>query len=247
LRCIGDIGKYSKDFSNLPDRYIRRTMRQIYWKTPNAIQYMPRTVEKRTFKFNLARPWSTEFQNENRPDKFSKKVYVQPIKDWFVFRGDRVEVLVGKDKGKQGYVHYIVQERNWVLVEGLNCKYTIVGKSRDFPGTMYKEEQPLLITTEVALVDPADNKPTKIEWRYTEEGEKVRVSARTGRIIPIPIKAQETIDYKTKSTYTEQEKDTKPDALTEITFQPKVKTFEMDIMDEMGIVEDRIPKKTYWY
>lgn len=43
--------------------------------------------------------------------------------------------------------------------------------------------------------------PVKIEWRYTEKGEKVRVSVRTGRILPIPLLEEETYDYKTKSTY----------------------------------------------
>jgi len=33
----------------------------------------------------------------------------------------QVEVLVGKDKGKQGTVNCIIKERNWVYVEGLNC------------------------------------------------------------------------------------------------------------------------------
>ncbi len=45
-------------------------------------------------------------------------------------RGDRVELLVGKDKGKQGLVNYMVEERNWVMVEGLNCDYTTVGKTK---------------------------------------------------------------------------------------------------------------------
>ena len=42
---------------------------------------------------------------------------------------------------------------------------------------------------------------TEIEWRYTEQGDKVRISKRTGLIIPIPITATETIDYKTKAGY----------------------------------------------
>jgi len=33
----------------------------------------------------------------------------------------------------------------------------------------------------------------------------------------------------------------------EITFQPKLSTFEMDIMEEMGIKEERTPAKSYWY
>lgn len=89
--------------------------------------------------------------------------------------------------------------------------------------------------------------PTEFEWRFTEEGEKVRVSLRSGRVIPMPASAEETMDYKSKKTYRENEKDTPAAAASSITFQPKLKTFEMEIMDEMGIVEDRIPKKTYWY
>lgn len=43
--------------------------------------------------------------------------------------------------------------------------------------------------------------PCEIEWRYTEKGEKVRVSVRSGRIVPIPILASETYDYKTARSY----------------------------------------------
>lgn len=84
-------------------------------------------------------------------------------------------------------------------------------------------------------------------FRLTENGERVRVSIRTGRIIPMPTMALETIDYKSKSTYKEQPKDTEGSVVTEITFEPKLCTFEMDIMDKMGIKEDRIPPKSYWY
>jgi large subunit ribosomal protein L24 len=49
-----------------------------------------------------------------------------------------------------------LQERNWVCVEGLNCRYDLQGKSHDFPGVMVKVEEPLLVTTEIKLVDPSD-------------------------------------------------------------------------------------------
>ena len=67
-----------------------------------------------------------------------------------------MEILVGKDKGKQGHVIQIIQERNGVLVEGLNTKLQLVGKSKDFPGMYLREEMPLLVTSEVSLVDPSD-------------------------------------------------------------------------------------------
>lgn len=239
------IGKYTKDYSNLPDRYIKRAMEQIEYKTPNELNYLKRVIKKEQFAFPVERPWTQEFRQYNQKDR--PHVWVEPIKDWSFFRGDRVEVLTGKDKGKQGIVMMIIQERNWVLVEGLNCTYKTIGKRPDFPGAMTRWEEPLLVTTEVSLIDPSDNKPTKIEWRYTEQGERVRVSVRTGRIVPVPVTAEATIDYKAKSAYPEQPKDTVSDELTKITFQPKLRTFEMDIMEEHGIKETRTPLRTYFY
>lgn len=97
------------------------------------------------------------------------------------------------------------------------------------------------------MVDPADFQPTEFEWRYSEDGARIRVSLRSGREIPIPASNEETYDYKAKSKYFEREKDTVAEDAEKITFYPKLKTFEMDIMDEMGIKEDRVPTKTYWY
>lgn len=156
-------------------------------------------------------------------------------------------IFSGKDKGKQGIIKHIFQERNWVIVEGLNCKLKKFGADKNFAGVYVRMEEPLLVTTEICLVDPSDLRPTAVEWRYTESGDKVRVSTRTGRIIPFPASMEETRDYKTKGTYKEQPKDTVAEVIKEITFEPKLKTFEMDIMDSMGIKEDRIPPKSYWY
>lgn len=43
-----------------------------------------------------------------------------------------------------------------MVVEGLNVHYRRLGKTKDFPGVMVQSEAPLLVTTEVALVDPSD-------------------------------------------------------------------------------------------
>lgn len=181
------------------------------------------------------------------PGTIRKKVFIEPITDWSFFRGDRVEVLVGRDKGKQGFVTQIFPERNWVIVEGLNCHLRRVGAEGDFPGIIIKSESPLLVTNQVALVDPSDFQSTNFEWRYTEEGKKLRVSIRTGREIPLPQVDEETHDFKSKTTYTEKAVDTPAKVVEEITFKPSLKTFEMEICDEMGIQEDRIPHRTYWY
>lgn len=88
---------------------------------------------------------------------------------------------------------------------------------------------------------------TDFEWRYNEDGSRIRISLLTGREIPIPASAEETYDYKSKAQYLERPKDTKANEVEKITFYPKLKTFEMEVMDEMGITEHRVPAKTYWY
>ncbi|KYN06800.1 putative 39S ribosomal protein L24, mitochondrial, partial [Cyphomyrmex costatus] len=158
-----------------------------------------------------------------------------------------VEILLGKDKGKQGIVKEIYQERNWVIVEGLNMKLECMKINKKYPPIYVQQEQPLLVTSQVQLVDPSDMQATPIEWRFTEDGQHVRVSVRSGRIIPVPILSQETIDYKLPQLYQEQAKDTTKADVEKITFEPALKTFEMDIMEQMGIKEDRVPKKFYWY
>lgn len=158
-----------------------------------------------------------------------------------------MEILVGKDKGKHGIISQVIQERNWVIVEGLNAHIRRVGRTADYPGAIVISEAPLLVTTDISIVDPSDLQKTEFEWRFTEEGDRVRVSLRTGRIIPLPTAHYETADFKTKSAYIERDKDTKGKVVTEITFKPTLQTFEMDIMNQMGIVEDRIPTKTIWY
>ena len=147
-----------------------------------------------------------------------------------------------------GYICFVAQERNWVIVEGLNCEYDLKGKEEGYPGYMAKEEKPLLVTRDIKLVDPSDEQPCDVEWFYTEDGDRKRVSMRTGYIIPVPSQADETIDYKTKKGYKDnKDKDTTADVVEEVTYKPKLATFEMDLMKIYNIKEDRTPRKTFWY
>lgn len=222
-------------------------MEQVYYKTPKDVRYLDRTVQRKKFRFTSNRPWTGQFWQQNQPGKLRKKVFVEPIADWSFFEGDRVEILVGRDKGKQGLVNSIVEERNWIYVAGLNTHLRMVGRKKDFPGIAVQSESPLLVTNQVKLVDPSDLLPTDIEWRFTEEGERVRVSTRTGRIIPIPKQHSETADYKEKRIYIERDKDTPADVASAITYEPSLETFEMRVLRDMGIQDDREPPKTYWY
>uniref|UniRef100_A0A2H1WJ43 Large ribosomal subunit protein uL24m n=1 Tax=Spodoptera frugiperda TaxID=7108 RepID=A0A2H1WJ43_SPOFR len=253
MRIYGFLGKKVGDltvkYSNFPESYVKRSYEQVYWKNPsNYPQYPKAQIARKQYRFTTNRPWTGQFRLQNDRNMHRKKVFVEPVGDWSFFKGDRVEIMVGKDKGKQGIISQVIQERNWVIVEGLNTHLRVVGKDKKFPGITIQSEAPLLVTTDVKLVDPETLKPTEFQWRYTEEGDKVRVSMASSRIIPIPKSSEETMDFKSKELYIENvEKDTTADAAVKVTFAPKLKTFEMDIMEEMGIKEDRVPAKSYWY
>uniref|UniRef100_A0A673U2P7 Large ribosomal subunit protein uL24m n=1 Tax=Suricata suricatta TaxID=37032 RepID=A0A673U2P7_SURSU len=141
----------------------------------------------RDYRYGMSRPGSLADKRKNPPGTRRRRVAVEPISDeeWHLFCGDRVEILEGKDAGKQGKVVQVIRQRNWVVLEGLNTHYRYVGKTADSRGTMIPSEAPLLYR-QVKLVDPVDRKPTDVEWRFTEAGERVRVSTRSGRIIPKP-------------------------------------------------------------
>ncbi|XP_071795030.1 large ribosomal subunit protein uL24m-like [Asterias amurensis] len=200
----------------------------------------------RHFRYGMSRPWTIQSQVANMPGRDRKKVQVEPIKDWKFFKGDFVQILKGKDAGKQGIINDVIKERNWVVVEGLNCHYRYIGKMPGYNGTYVASEAPLNVH-DVGLVDPSDNKPAEIDFRFTEAGDQVRVSKRTGRIIPIPPTANEHKDYKTKESYIEQPKDTVLKDVCERTYKPSLKTVEEDLMEANNIVETRKTAKTYWY
>lgn len=56
-----------------------------------------------------------------------------------------MEITTGADKGKQGIISSVIEERNWVIVEGLNWQLKEQKISKNDPPVMVREEQPLLV------------------------------------------------------------------------------------------------------
>uniref|UniRef100_A0A098LYP5 Large ribosomal subunit protein uL24m n=1 Tax=Hypsiglena sp. JMG-2014 TaxID=1550645 RepID=A0A098LYP5_9SAUR len=191
----------------------------------------------------LTPPWAPEFGRAGQAAR-RKKPALAPIpeEDWQVFKGDTVQILSGREAGKQGQVIQVDKEQQSVLLDRLNMGYyyadTAVGRA------MFAREKPLPLK-EVGLVDPTDRLPTEVAWRYTEQGERVRVSVRTGRIIPKPIEQRE--DGIIPELWVDGPKDTSTKDALEKTYTPALKTFQEEIMERMGIVEKRRHRKSYWY
>ena len=100
-----------------------------------------------------------------------------------VHKGDRVVVLSGKDKGKEGTVMVAMPREGKVIVEGVN-----VAKRHQKPTRAMQQggilDKPMPIdVSNVVLLDPTDNKPTKVGVRVADDGERVRYSKRTDKVI----------------------------------------------------------------
>ena len=96
-------------------------------------------------------------------------------------KGDPVVVLSGKDKGKEGTVLRVLPKEGKVIVEGVN-----IAK---------KHQRPVRATMQAGIIDkdmPIDasnvayvhkGKPTRLVYRFDDDGKKVRVARRTGEVI----------------------------------------------------------------
>jgi large subunit ribosomal protein L24 len=93
---------------------------------------------------------------------------------------DTVEVLAGDDKGKRGKVIRVLREKNQVVVEGINRVYKHMKPSRRNPqGGRLSKEMPV-DASNVALIDPATNKATRVGVKLEKDGSKVLVAKKTG-------------------------------------------------------------------
>lgn len=96
-------------------------------------------------------------------------------------KGDRVVVLAGKDKGRQGNVLKVLPKEDRVVVEGLNMVQRHTRPTQSDPQGGIKNKEAALHISNVAIVD-SKGKPTRVGFRV-EGDKKVRVAKTTGEVI----------------------------------------------------------------
>lgn len=97
-------------------------------------------------------------------------------------KGDTVQVISGKEKGKRGEVERVIPREDRVVVSGVNVRTRHARPTQNNQQGLYTFEAPLHVSN-VMLVDPDSGEPTKIGYRFTEAGQKIRVSKKTGKDI----------------------------------------------------------------
>ena len=96
--------------------------------------------------------------------------------------GDKVVVIAGKDKGKEGLITKILRADNKVVVEGVN-----IVKKHNKPngadgGTITEMEAPIHASN-VMIIDPKTKKPTRIGHSTDKKGKKIRIAKKSNESI----------------------------------------------------------------
>jgi large subunit ribosomal protein L24 len=96
-------------------------------------------------------------------------------------KGDRVVLLAGKDKGRQGTVLKVLPKDDRVLVQGVNMVQRHTKASQTDPNGGIKSKEATVHVSNVALVD-GKGKPTRVGFRIDGD-KKVRIAKTTGEVI----------------------------------------------------------------
>jgi large subunit ribosomal protein L24 len=98
-------------------------------------------------------------------------------------KGDRVEVVSGADKGKRGEVLRVIPKENRAVVQGVAiAKRHMKPRGMGQPGGIIEKEAAVNLSN-LMLVDPKSDKPTRVGFKMLEDGRKVRVARVSGEVI----------------------------------------------------------------
>ncbi len=92
--------------------------------------------------------------------------------------GDKVVVITGKDKGKQGKIVKTLKAENKVIVEGINMIKKHVKPNGQNAGSIVDMEAPIHASN-VMIVDPKTNKGTRVGHTTDKKGKKIRVARKS--------------------------------------------------------------------
>ncbi len=97
-------------------------------------------------------------------------------------KNDTVEVICGKDRGTRGRVLQVYPKKSLILVEGVNRvkRHTKPNPQRNIKGGILERENPLHISN-VALIDPDADKPTRVGIEVRADGTRIRIARRSGK------------------------------------------------------------------
>ena len=98
-------------------------------------------------------------------------------------KGDHVIVVSGRDKGKHGEVVEMRPDEKRAIVRGVNVVRRHQRQTASQEGGIISKEAPIHISN-LAIEDPKDGEPTRVGFKFLQDGTKVRFAKRSGELIP---------------------------------------------------------------
>ena len=92
--------------------------------------------------------------------------------------GDKVVVIAGKDKGKEGTITTVLRKDNKVVVEGVNIVKKHLKGNGQQAGSI-SEVESSIHASNVMIIDPKTKKPTRIGHSVNKDGKKIRVAKKS--------------------------------------------------------------------
>jgi len=99
-------------------------------------------------------------------------------------KGDRVAILSGKDKGKTGEILKMIPDGRRAIVQGVNMVKRHTAPSQAGAGGVVEKEASIHVSN-ISLIDPKDERATRVGFKSLEDGRKVRYAKKSGEIIDV--------------------------------------------------------------
>lgn len=104
------------------------------------------------------------------------------MEKWRIKKGDTVQVMTGKDKGKSGEIIEVLRDERRVKVKGLNIVTKHKRPSQMSAGGIEHVEASIHASN-VMILDPKDQKPTRVGYNISKDGTKTRIARRSGETL----------------------------------------------------------------
>lgn len=142
---------------------------------------------------------------------------VSEIARWNVVRGDKVVVVNGRHRGQSGIVQHVLRKQNRLIVENVNVRQRMLYAPGDEERVKVRTAAPASVHySNVNLVCPVTNLPTRVARRFLDDGTRVRVATRSGAIIEMPEILKER--HTKKANALPGAKDTPEEDVLEVTY-----------------------------
>ena len=101
-----------------------------------------------------------------------------------VRKGDRVAILSGKDRGKTGEILKMIPDVRRAIVQGVNMVKRHTAPSQAGAGGVVEKEASIHVSN-ISLIDPKDDRATRVGFKSLEDGRKVRYAKKSGEVIDV--------------------------------------------------------------